>query len=304
MVQPLEYPAVSMEGVSYGGIPAGVPVNVSVHQPDYTYLYVVRDDPVELVVQDPEEAKTLIVPKGGIVSISGLIPHLIRSANAGRERKQDLREVLQPLPQVDPGRVGLVVGQFCNSEYAVAGAYLGVHLVTEATAPEVYRRLWETHRFIEDELRDPMVNAETAVQLLSETLLVYGNRLVRDRRYAKSLPLRSERDRSVVQVMLEIGLDPCKDWNLNSLASLAGMSRTAFAVSFRKLLGKTPMELVWQTRLSRALYLLEHTRESVEQIAQNSGYGSAAAFVRAFKKKHGTSPARWRRASKTIEHRF
>ena len=39
---------------------------------------------------------------------------------------------------------------------------------------------------------------------------------------------------------------------------------------------------------------LRETRQSIEQLAQEVGYGSGEAFSRAFKREFGLSPARWR----------
>ena len=57
--------------------------------------------------------------------------------------------------------------------------------------------------------------------------------------------------------------------------------------SFRKLLN--------EVRLRKAQQYLENTSMPVEQIAERLGYEESAAFIHAFRRWAGTTPARWRR---------
>jgi transcriptional regulator GlxA family with amidase domain len=58
-----------------------------------------------------------------------------------------------------------------------------------------------------------------------------------------------------------------------------------------------PASYLAQVRLDAATGLLRDTALSVTLIAANVGYTSEAAFSRAFKRRYGTPPARWRRDS-------
>jgi AraC-like DNA-binding protein len=49
---------------------------------------------------------------------------------------------------------------------------------------------------------------------------------------------------------------------------------------------------IW--RLQAAKLGLRETRKTIEQLAQEAGYGSGEAFSRAFKREFGLSPALWR----------
>ena len=70
-------------------------------------------------------------------------------------------------------------------------------------------------------------------------------------------------------------------WHMDTLAALAGMSRTAFAVSFSELVGVPPMHYVAALRMRRAAALLKDPRNSVGTVAAPLGYRSEAAFRRA-----------------------
>ncbi|MEK9764879.1 MAG: AraC family transcriptional regulator [Thalassolituus sp.] len=68
--------------------------------------------------------------------------------------------------------------------------------------------------------------------------------------------------------------------------------------SFRRQLkeeGATYQQLLDTVRSDKACRLLDTTEESVENIAGKLGYTEAAAFIRAFKKWHGMTPAQYRK---------
>jgi AraC-like DNA-binding protein len=78
------------------------------------------------------------------------------------------------------------------------------------------------------------------------------------------------------------------------MANVAGMSRTAFARRFRDLMGDTPLNMVARLRLRIAAELLNHGSARLDEAAAAAGYGSAAAFARAFRRVYRTTPGRWR----------
>jgi AraC-like DNA-binding protein len=62
------------------------------------------------------------------------------------------------------------------------------------------------------------------------------------------------------------------------------MSRSAFAVRFKELLGQTPLEYVTEWRMQKAIGLLQQRDKKLVEIAQSVGYDSDAAFSKAFKR--------------------
>lgn len=81
-------------------------------------------------------------------------------------------------------------------------------------------------------------------------------------------------------------------WTLDRLASIAGQSRTAFASTFRATVGQTPMRYLQAVRMRAAHELLRTGGATVERVAGQVGYESVAAFVRAFRSVHRTTPGR------------
>ena len=82
---------------------------------------------------------------------------------------------------------------------------------------------------------------------------------------------------------------------LDDLAAVAGMSRSAFALHFKTIVGMAPVAYLALWRMCSAHDLLQHDGMSVSRAAIRVGYESEVAFSRAFKRHFGKSPASIRR---------
>ena len=74
------------------------------------------------------------------------------------------------------------------------------------------------------------------------------------------------------------------------------MSRSSFAVRFKKLVGITPMSYVTNWRMNKARELIKNKHLPLIEIAENVGYSSEASFNRAFKKQFKLNPGAMRRS--------
>lgn len=83
--------------------------------------------------------------------------------------------------------------------------------------------------------------------------------------------------------------------SIAALAREAGVSRTVLADRFSRLLGTSPMRYCTRWRLHMAADMLRASRKSSAEIAFETGFGSEAAFNRAFKRVYGRPPIAWRR---------
>lgn len=99
------------------------------------------------------------------------------------------------------------------------------------------------------------------------------------------------------QALAAIAHDPAAAWSVSTLASHAGMSRSTFCERFLHYAGITPMALVFQHRMELAAQYLKQEALPVKEIAALIGYGSVAAFTRAFGMHFRTSPAAFRKAA-------
>jgi len=98
----------------------------------------------------------------------------------------------------------------------------------------------------------------------------------------------AERARAFVRAHAEERL------TLARLARSLAMSPSNFARRFRAAAGVAPMRAVADVRAERAERLLLTTGRGVLEVALESGFGSAAALVRAFRRRTGLTPSAWR----------
>ena len=87
---------------------------------------------------------------------------------------------------------------------------------------------------------------------------------------------------------------PAAPYTVASLAAMAGMSRTSFAVHFQATYGETPLDFVQRVRLRHAATLLRTTALPVKVIAAAVGYASRSHFSRAFHTAYGIEPRGYR----------
>jgi AraC-like DNA-binding protein len=83
-------------------------------------------------------------------------------------------------------------------------------------------------------------------------------------------------------------------WTVESLAAAAGMSRSAFALRFKEMLGETPLEYLTNWRMYKATGFLEEHDKKLFDIAKSVGYNSDAAFSKAFRRVFGIAPRQYR----------
>lgn len=120
------------------------------------------------------------------------------------------------------------------------------------------------------------------------------------RRYATQHPARAVgwagfADAWVGPSLMRIHEEPGANWSVATLAKAAGLSRTAFALRFRRLMGTTPLTYVTRWRLTTAKARLRDPSTSIAEVASRVGYQSESAFNRAFTKAFGLGPGAYRR---------
>jgi len=154
-----------------------------------------------------------------------------------------------------------------------------------------------TFQFAADEVAAGRPGSEAVLAKLSELLFVEAVR-----RYAETLPegqtgwLAGLRDPYVARALALFHGDVARPWTIEDLAREVGLSRSALADRFVKLLGMAPIHYLAHWRMQVASQELRNTSSSLAQIALAVGYESEAAFSRAFKKAFGSAPASWRKS--------
>ena len=155
-----------------------------------------------------------------------------------------------------------------------------------------------TFQYAAEEVAAGHPGSETVLAKLSELLFVEAVR-----RYAAALPqgqtgwLAGLRDPYVARALALMHREIARRWNVDDLGRESGLSRSALADRFIRLIGVPPMHYLASWRMEVATQKLRNTSASLAQVAETVGYSSEAAFSRAFKKTFGTAPATWRRSN-------
>jgi AraC-like DNA-binding protein len=109
--------------------------------------------------------------------------------------------------------------------------------------------------------------------------------------------LRALGDRRLSLALAALHGDVARRWTVEGLAGIAGMSRTAFSVHFREVVGTSPLDYLTAWRMTLARRALSEGSEPIAAIADRVGYQSETAFSAAFRRASGESPGRFRSAA-------
>lgn len=172
-----------------------------------------------------------------------------------------------------------------------------IHLRGDGMA--VAPALRDTLRLMADELAHARPGGEAVATRLADILVVQAIRAWLDREPdARDGWLRALDDERIGTVLEEIHRDPGHDWNLTSLARTAAMSRSAFSARFTELVGEAPISYLTRWRMNLAQMRLTEGDASIAEVASDVGYGSEAAFNRAFARTIGRTPGAVRRQAR------
>ncbi|WP_455673238.1 helix-turn-helix domain-containing protein [Phocaeicola sp.] len=81
---------------------------------------------------------------------------------------------------------------------------------------------------------------------------------------------------------------------IEELSKLSGRSVSSFKREFTQQYGVAPMTWIRKKKLERAAFLLETSDKTIEEVAESSGFISAAHFARLFKEQYSVTPTAYR----------
>jgi AraC-like DNA-binding protein len=199
----------------------------------------------------------------------------------------------------DGARTRMVCGFLgCDSAQSnpvIAALPPALKLSVESSAATEWIR--STFQYAAEEVAAGRPGSDTVLAKLSELLFVESVR-----RYAETLPegqtgwLAGLRDTHVARALALIHRDITRPWTVDEIGRRVGLSRSALAERFTRLLGTPPMQYLANWRMQVATQTLRNSSASLAEVADMVGYDSEAAFSRAFKKAVGAAPGTWRRS--------
>lgn len=232
----------------------------------------------------------VLLKEGDLVFFPREIPHQVFPTKPQEGAQQHL-----PYAEVGPNEgTGLLCGEI-KFEHPVAEQLLTA-LPPYFIVPAAGNACWfkPLYDLILIECRSPSMASSLVLDRLSELVFMHAVQFALEEVGANLSFLALYGHPMLGPVIAAIHEQPQRPWALESLAKLAGVSRTQFAKLFKAISGWTPMQYITWWRMQLAVDLLRKG-ESFSRICDAIGYQSEAAFQRTFKQVIGESPGKFRK---------
>ena len=146
-------------------------------------------------------------------------------------------------------------------------------------------------QLLADETADTTIGNTDAARLVAtmEATLFQALAGVLRERDPMSMPqLAGSSDQQLQRALLAMIEAPEKPWRIETMAREAAMSRTAFAVRFKEVLGQTPLHYLTALRIQYAMTLLAAIpQQTIDSVARDVGYADESALRRAYQRAVG-----------------
>lgn len=144
---------------------------------------------------------------------------------------------------------------------------------------------------IMQELRVPQPGGFLAAQHLAHLILLQALRIVLAKGPDGGVGwIYGLGDKQIGAALNALHGDPGRKWTIQTLAGVAAMSRSTFALRFRERVGEAPIDYLTRWRMLRAADRLLSSRDAIAVIAPSLGDASESAFSTAFKRVMGCAP--------------
>jgi AraC family transcriptional activator FtrA len=183
-------------------------------------------------------------------------------------RYADKLKALYPTLDVDPNVLYVDAGRILTSAGSAAGLDLCLHLVR----------------------RD--FGAQIANQV-ARRLVIAPHRTGGQAQFIER-PVLPERYGRLATLIGQLNARLHEPLTIDAMAQLAAMSPRTFIRRFQEATGKTPADWLIEARVERAREMLEATSLPIEEIARQTGFGSAAGLRHHFRHKVQLSPLAYR----------
>ena len=186
----------------------------------------------------------------------------------------DARAVLPPPSRGGVVRIGTGGDLFLvGSRFELTGRHSGILLsslppiVRLRDAADQAALRWSVERMMH-ELQHPQPGGHLIAEHLAHMMLVQALRLCLAEGAGTGVGwLFALSDRQMSTAIGAMHDDPARRWTLQSLAELAGMSRSSFALKFKATVGQSPMDYLTRWRMLLAGDRLENGSDPVSVIA-------------------------------------
>ncbi len=251
--------------------------------------------------------ETLMLAQGDLVIIPHGAGHSLYSGHSSSPSVLPLDRVLEESGydgngvlvhggEEDDREVQLVCGHFSfapNAKHLIFER-LPTHIHIPNYGETTGKWMEATLRVIGAEAGGAKMGGDLIALKMSEVILVQTIRAFIESQGAEQVGLSGFADPQLSRALDAFHKQPAEAWSVESLARVAGLSRTGFAQQFSKKMDVTPMQYLTGWRMQIARQALAEQRLSVPDAAALIGYSSESAFTRVFKNEVGVTPAAYR----------
>lgn len=168
-------------------------------------------------------------------------------------------------------------------------------LVHFKVTPSELTALQATIELLASEIADPALGSPRVVDRLADIFFVQTLRAYIGSSNGREVKwLGAVADRQVGGALRALHEKSASAWTVEALAAEVNMSRSAFALRFKTLVGAAPMEYLAKCRIQKASRLLRESTLTISQIADEIGYDTEMSFNKAFKRHVGVPPGKYR----------
>jgi AraC-like DNA-binding protein len=186
--------------------------------------------------------------------------------------------------------------RFCAISLRPLARLLPPLILVKADEPQTLA-MRTTMTMLASEMAKPAPGSELVVQSLADILFVQCLRTYIESRSGacNTALLRAFFDPHIGVALKFMHEQLGAAWTVKTMATACGMSRSAFALRFKGLVGETPLEYLTAWRMRKAAVLLQKGDKKLIDVARSVGYDSEAAFSTAFKRVVHVAPREFRR---------
>jgi AraC family transcriptional activator of mtrCDE len=208
------------------------------------------------------------------------------------------------VPRTERALVGsptqLLCGTYEGDDEELARLLLGLPDIVQVKASSGGEQMTFLVRLMTQTAREGGAGAAAVLDALSDALFALLIRHCLERQQIHGGTLAALADPRLSGVIRAMHAQPGRSWTLELLAEQAALSRSALCERFSRAMGCSPLHYLTRIRMAEAQALLHSGQFSVAAIAERVGYGTEAAFRRAFRRETGKTPGDARHSGPTV----
>jgi AraC-like DNA-binding protein len=197
---------------------------------------------------------------------------------------------LQPLN----GSVVLTRGTVPVDNLSPLSSYPSIILFQAGNTDRAYGTLFRLIDLVEVELDQLRPGSHAILHRLAELISIETACHSQVEFVSRRASVSGSMDARISRALVALHDRPSRAWTTEDLAAIACMSRSVFVQHFKRAVGLPPYQYRQGLNLTRASMLLRNTSMSLPDIASAVGFATSSSLIKAFGKRFGTTPRKYR----------